>query len=118
MADANASQPTIREISWTNALTSLEGVLFERSWLSLALRQGWFETWTFFGRVVMLSAAGDSRYAIEGGVPRYCFRVSITGDGSLHALHNTKYSYGSMFKYPYGRAVDRYVSATKKHKLR
>lgn len=49
MADANASHPTIREMSWTNALTSLEGVLFDRSWLSLALRHGWFETWTFFG---------------------------------------------------------------------
>lgn len=54
MADASASQPTIREMSWTNALTSLEGVLFDRSWLNLALRQGWFETWTFFGRVDML----------------------------------------------------------------
>lgn len=58
MAAASASQPTIREISWTNALTSLEGVLFDRNWLNLALRQGWFETWTFFGRVDML-LAGD-----------------------------------------------------------
>lgn len=58
MADASASQPTIREISWTNALTSLEGVLFDRSWLSFARRQGWSETWTFFGRVDMVFA-GD-----------------------------------------------------------
>lgn len=66
MADASASQPTIREISWTNALTSLEGVLFDRSWLNLALRQGWFETWTFFGRVDMLFDAGGRRYTMEG----------------------------------------------------
>lgn len=54
MAVASASQPTIREISCTSAFTSLEGVLFDRSWLNLALRQGWFETWTFFGRVDMV----------------------------------------------------------------
>jgi hypothetical protein len=67
MADASASHPTMREISWTNALTSLEGVLFDRSWLSLALRQGWFETWTFLGRADMaLLLVGDGRYTTDG----------------------------------------------------
>lgn len=66
MADASASQPTMREISWTNALTSLEGVPFDRSWLNLALRQGWFETWTLFGRVDMVFAGGRRQHRSEG----------------------------------------------------
>lgn len=47
---ARASHPTIREISWTNALVSRAFVVLSRSWESLAWRHGWVETWTFEGR--------------------------------------------------------------------
>lgn len=59
MAAANASQPTIREMSWTNDLTSFAGVPLDRSWLNLARKQGWFETWTFFGRVDIVFVVDD-----------------------------------------------------------
>lgn len=49
-AVANASEPTRREISCTSVLTSFALVLPERSWLSLARKHGWLETWTLLGR--------------------------------------------------------------------
>jgi len=38
------------EMSWISWVVSLEVVDFERSWESLARRQGCFDMWTFGGR--------------------------------------------------------------------
>jgi hypothetical protein len=46
---ARASQPMMREISWTRALVSRELAVLSRSCESLAWRQGCEETWTFEG---------------------------------------------------------------------
>ena len=40
---ASASQPTMRAISWINALTSRALLLGERSWESFAAAHGWVE---------------------------------------------------------------------------
>jgi hypothetical protein len=48
-AAARASEPKIREISWTRALVSRALVVLSRSWESLAWRQGWEEMWTLGG---------------------------------------------------------------------
>jgi len=47
---AVASQPRMKEISWTRAFVSLAFAVLERSWESLAWRHGCVETWTFGGR--------------------------------------------------------------------
>lgn len=50
VAVASASQPSMREISWTSDLTSFAAVAWDRSWESLALRQGCDEMCTLGGR--------------------------------------------------------------------
>lgn len=45
-----AAQPRIRVISWTRDFESRALVLEERSWDSLARRQGWVDRWTVRGR--------------------------------------------------------------------
>jgi hypothetical protein len=45
----SASQPTIKAMSCISVLTSLAGVLCDRSWLSFARRHGCWETWTVDG---------------------------------------------------------------------
>jgi len=47
---AVASQPTIKDISWTNALVSLAFAVLARNWESLAIKHGCVETWTLGGR--------------------------------------------------------------------
>lgn len=53
---ARASVPRIRVISLMRVLTSRAVVEVERSWESLAWRQGWVEMWTLGGRedIVMM----------------------------------------------------------------
>lgn len=48
--EASASQPRMRAISCTKALDSRAEASLERSWDSLARRQGWVETWMLRGR--------------------------------------------------------------------
>lgn len=43
----------MRAISWTRVCTSREVVDAERSWESLAWRQGWVDMWAFFGRGIL-----------------------------------------------------------------
>jgi hypothetical protein len=49
-AEARASQPTMRAISCTRAFVSRALASLERSWESLARRQGWVDTWMLDGR--------------------------------------------------------------------
>ena len=49
-AAAVASQPTIREISCTNALVSRAFAVLARNWESLTCREGWVDKCTFGGR--------------------------------------------------------------------
>lgn len=49
-AEARASQPIMRAISWTKTFVSRALASFERSWESLARRHGCVETWMFDGK--------------------------------------------------------------------
>lgn len=70
-----ASQPRIRVISWTSDLVSRALVLEERSWDSLARRQGWVERWTVGGRV------GEDDM-VEGGFVTVDVVLGGAGSGS------------------------------------
>lgn len=50
---AKASQPRMRAISCTRAFVSRALMELERSWESLAIRQGCLEMWTLGGRLVV-----------------------------------------------------------------
>jgi hypothetical protein len=62
---AKASTPRMEAISFTRALVSRGLVLCERSWDSLAWRQGWEETWTFEGRVMLFVMVGVGSWELE-----------------------------------------------------
>lgn len=72
IAVANASHATMTESSWISDLTSRALTDLERSWLSLARRQGWLETWTLGGTEAIVGAEEEWRDLA---------RMSIVRDG-------------------------------------
>jgi hypothetical protein len=68
---AVASQPTIRDISCTNAFVSRAFAVLARNWESLAWRHGCVERWTLGGReCAIVKACEKTQQLVASGILR------------------------------------------------